>query len=330
MKNDPSVGDVPPRPSRKFARLLNMLAFVLVSGIAYSRTAQNQKRETRSREKRQEGTAVTHNDQPEIIKVDDYAKGADPDTQDKDAAPCPPAGARVEPVNEVVRDQVASNKDQEHCASKDHVVGDRGNQDSDTKMVRYTALATLVIAFMNMLQFGAFWVTISDTKRSALAAEKSAAAAEDAVGITRDTAVRQLRAYVSVERANLVIQGNKAYIALRTKNFGQTPAYEVTARSQSGIRHPGEPANANSREVWGMPKIVLGPGDSRALDIFVDLRPGDLASLRSGRSVIYVEARIDYKDAFDHPRFTEVRMHSSNGPDGGVSFAAEREGNSAN
>jgi hypothetical protein len=68
-----------------------------------------------------------------------------------------------------------------------------------------------------------------DTTLAAEAANKSAIAAENSVALAKDTAARQVRAYVLISGARLVFGtlGTMPFGRVEIKNTGQTPAYKV-------------------------------------------------------------------------------------------------------
>ncbi|MER9844862.1 hypothetical protein NKJ59_27135 [Mesorhizobium australicum] len=68
------------------------------------------------------------------------------------------------------------------------------------------------------------------TETGAIQAERSAKAAEDAIGITREMGEAQTRAYLSVISGKAIFKGGiDPELILRIRNAGNSPAFDVTA-----------------------------------------------------------------------------------------------------
>ena len=82
-------------------------------------------------------------------------------------------------------------------------------------------------------------ITLYLTRESVKAAIKAAGAANKSVKVTSDTARKQLRAYVSTTKADLLDPklGEPTRARLGFRNTGQTPAYNVSCKFQMGFRH---------------------------------------------------------------------------------------------
>lgn len=166
----------------------------------------------------------------------------------------------------------------------------------------------------------------------------AAYAALRTVHTMRDTAKRELRAYVNYDTGRisgtLGIEGETSLVRIQIKNFGQTPAYRLRARN-AVARLPWPP----EEESFILPDEpnsfgVLGPTHHftmvrRLPDPAFPI--GTLELLRRGEVAIFVYGEIEYEDAFGNPHTTTFRvMHG--GPIGtrtdGVLSAHER-GNDA-
>jgi hypothetical protein len=77
---------------------------------------------------------------------------------------------------------------------------------------------------------------------------------------TRKTAQRQLRAYVLNSRAVIsnIVVGGDPQVEVEIKNWGQTPAYEVTATSN--ITLAAFPLKEFPSQPPSVSKITVGPG----------------------------------------------------------------------
>jgi len=121
----------------------------------------------------------------------------------------------------------------------------------------------------------------------------------------KDTAKRQLRAYVFIENAWLKqVAGHSAWeITYRVKNFGQTPASRVVV-TDKGVA-------VDQVDGWTLPKPenASNLGSLAPSVDFVDswtdkIEFVSLQDLRDERKTICLVGRIDYVDAFDEKRWT--------------------------
>jgi hypothetical protein len=153
--------------------------------------------------------------------------------------------------------------------------------------------------------------SIAQTTRGADAAHRSADAAKEALALSNKTAERQLRAYVHIHdvRMSEMNSGFDPNIQIVLKNFGQTPAREITN-------------TCNVVAVATQPmESIFKPGNIYEL---ADLAPGQQVfsqtTLPSNQWAtwkpniitktlsVYVFGRIDYVDAFGESRFSEYRL----------------------
>jgi len=171
---------------------------------------------------------------------------------------------------------------------------------------------------------------------SANAAKTSADAAVETIKTMKDTAERQLRAYVLVTTAQIHRDANFRYklsVKIKIKNFGATPAYDLTNwMGVDFISWPlpadlGKPENPNENRSTS----ILGPGDTTELGGPMQslLVPELEAKIRHGESTIVVWGEIRYRDAFNIQRVTNFRTFciGENINDG--RFAPHDQGNDA-
>lgn len=129
-------------------------------------------------------------------------------------------------------------------------------------------------------------------------------AAIEANKISRDSAERQLRAYVLADKPRLDEEGVDGFIEARVelRNSGQTPAYKLKSwidieirekRLDLSIFFTSEKAEAN-RAVWD-----VGPGCIRTITFRREGRDfANKEDMRSKLVYIYVFGGIDYTDCF--------------------------------
>ncbi|BBK40674.1 hypothetical protein STVA_06940 [Allostella vacuolata] len=156
---------------------------------------------------------------------------------------------------------------------------------------------------------------------SAEASERAAAAAIDAVSIARDTAERQLRAYVSCTKARLVdfTAGTEPYAMLTFRNAGSTPAQSITVMCHIYFRpHPPHYGDVIIRAPGRETSISLGPSQE------VEIKDGALhgvggprlpridldeeRQLRAGNMAFYIHVDLRYRDIFGTRNTVEQRF----------------------
>lgn len=140
---------------------------------------------------------------------------------------------------------------------------------------------------------------------AAATAAKSAAASNE---IARETAKRELRAYINITQVRVDGLEGDARFCLEYKNCGQTPAYDI--RGWNGI----ELRDIESTQIFESTGNdaglgVLGPGNSA---YFIKPAPRRLVMkefdmLRAGEAAIYLWGEISYRDIFGEWHTTRFR-----------------------
>lgn len=141
------------------------------------------------------------------------------------------------------------------------------------------------------------------------------------VAISRDIAIRQLRAYINVKSASIynVTGPIGPQIHIMFDNFGQTPAYDVIDISQVCFLEFPLKSILDSDSLGGnglsLPpgKSVIPPGGGydKIDNLGRSLIPMEIASLKAVKTAIYVHGKITYKDTFGKKRFTKYRLRHS-------------------
>ena len=127
---------------------------------------------------------------------------------------------------------------------------------------------------------------------------------------SRDTEMRQLRAYVfPVDGWSADIGTEQpARASLTFKNSGQTPAYNLAVREYfTGKSYP----LIDKLDTPGLQetRAVLGPGATFHVTMTAEraLTPPELASVNAGHSAFYLYGDINFTDAFGHRWCTTFR-----------------------
>jgi hypothetical protein len=152
------------------------------------------------------------------------------------------------------------------------------------------------------------------------------------VFVLMSTAKRQLRAYVfvySAEISNIMSDQNVA-VTLVVKNFGQTPAYKLSAWLGVDILpFPLKTPLSSAADIQQIANTNIGPGGEQAMKFSSDRPiPVELRDEFEPQkiSAVYVHGTIKYVDAFKIRRFTNFRLYKGGnfgvtGP--GLSFSTE-------
>lgn len=155
------------------------------------------------------------------------------------------------------------------------------------------------------------------------------------VGSAEDTAQRQLRAYINISGGRVlnIDDPQNRIFRLDIKNFGQTPAYEVSTVFKCIVREypldknkPLDPVTDEEHKIFS----VMGPTCEYRRDMIAPYN-GEWVEpkIKDGSTAIYGFGEIRYRDAFGIQRVTEFRyMCQGDGiAQGGV--APCEEGNNA-
>lgn len=229
-----------------------------------------------------------------------------PAEQQQPASPPPPAVQK--PVLEPARYTVSCENPKDHDDAD--LCEQRRQAQAAEDAVWWVRFQTYLGILGAVLVLCSLWFTAV----AALAASKAATATEKAVTLARETAIRQLRAYVSVES----IPGEESSFAdgvltlpFQLVNRGQTPAARVMQWRNSHVKplpvvEPLRRARPMTRPV--VSKSALGPGADLKMRIEHELPPEQLTALQAGHR-LYIWGTVYYLDAFKRWRRTRYQMH---------------------
>jgi hypothetical protein len=181
--------------------------------------------------------------------------------------------------------------------------------DESNRLVRVNILLSLILGALGVVATAIGAVLVY---RSLVQSEEGLKAASDANQLARETAQRELRAYVSAEKIAVVglYVGHKATFVLEIVNRGQTPAYDVEIWSMP-LAVTGEPDRAKAfRKNTGhkTSKMVLGPSQDHTHTNASagEITPESHFFLMNGGTMIYFGV-ITYRDAFKKRRRTAFK-----------------------
>lgn len=163
----------------------------------------------------------------------------------------------------------------------------------------------------------------------------STKAAISAVTHAEESAERELRAYVFVDEKTIEDfgLGKQPRIAIRFKNFGQTPAYQCKVtyfKCQISAKEPDFPA-AGKFPPLGSTIENLGPSDCRRIMMKIGVIDKNAhTDIISNKKQIFAIGIIEYVDAFGKPRETRFKYaYGRNATVFGNHFSGCSSGNEA-
>ena len=97
---------------------------------------------------------------------------------------------------------------------------------------------TIALAFIAVISAAISFYMWREMRKAGDDTKQLVKAAQDAVAIAKDTAERQLRAYVMVEGISASIKDGKVSVTATFKNAGQTPAYDLISEMYVIVGNP--------------------------------------------------------------------------------------------
>lgn len=163
---------------------------------------------------------------------------------------------------------------------------------------------------------------------------KANEAIREANAIARDSARRQMRAYLRLECEKCVfVVGDPITMNIKIINTGQTPAFDAAVKSRAigrGVNwtwQEGEEPILDER-----PSHLINPGGNIVTSIQSDepLTQFVWDGIKSGKAVAYFSGRIDYVDTFGSPHWITFRFKygAEEHKNGKVAYCSQ--GNGAN
>jgi hypothetical protein len=134
---------------------------------------------------------------------------------------------------------------------------------------------------------------------------------------TKDTAKRQLRAYVFMkleDGQDMFYNPNGCLsIALITKNFGQTPAYDISCTLQMALhKFPLTTTLPHHKYEQIASKSPLAPTDKvyHGITLGDKLTQGELDNILAGKAAIFIWGEVIYFDAFKTRQKSSLCLYS--------------------
>lgn len=170
--------------------------------------------------------------------------------------------------------------------------------------------AAPVIAAIASAFIGYFTFTLyRSTNQLWRASTRQAAISRAAIRASDREAEMRLRAYVSVDYAELLDPPDRVGFSAQIvfTNFGQTPAYDVVVRCRSTTIRPEGimPQMISYADIETTEPVVRGPKSSMAKGIHTILEEDELTAIQKEEFVIWIYGDLKYRDAFNRWRTTE-------------------------
>lgn len=183
----------------------------------------------------------------------------------------------------------------------------------DSSTARWIMLLTGGMLLVAVVQAIFFFVQLRLMRASMRVAQMAAAATERTVETMEDTARRQLRAYVSVDRAWIEFpEPGVPHVTVIIKNAGQTPAYDLRHWIHQWIeRYPLEIQLPVPPDGFVMSSSLLGAAATHSMQLKHPspiIRLPFIDEIGTPEATIYVYGEITYKDIFGTQQFLRYRL----------------------
>lgn len=179
-------------------------------------------------------------------------------------------------------------------------------------------------------------LTLQATRAAVDEAGRATKAANEAVEVTRNTAERQLRAYISVEPHYEIHPNTVPDYRIKVINRGQTPAYEVLGWSDGAISIGPEDEELDEYPTTRKANAInrtLGPGADFYLNASFTkpISNDEIKEMLAGRWWMFVWGEVTYRDAFMQQRYLRFRYRvGGHGMRVGRGFTICKGGNEEN
>lgn len=210
---------------------------------------------------------------------------------------------------------------------------DLAAQEAMAKWAKWMFWAALGSVVLTAIGVGLIWRTLVHTKLAAIAAAdavseaKSATeAANQTLAVTENTAMRQLRAYISIEPDtvyNWIHRDQVLGVRFITRNHGQTPGGQIYFEYSMALRDAPPKIRAPELPHRYDQKTALFPGATVPVRLYYRGRLSDdeIADIEAGHTRFHTWGVMHYTDAFKKRRRTKFSFSF-----GGPEFARRMKG----
>ena len=183
----------------------------------------------------------------------------------------------------------------------------------DSSSGRWVMLLTAGMLVVAAVQAWFFLIQLRVMSRSLKVAESAALAADRTVETMQDTTRRQLRAYVSIDRAWIEFpEPGVSNVTVVIKNAGQTPAHDLHQWIHQWIeKYPLKVQLPTPPDGFAMSASLLGAGATHNMCIEHPqpiIKLPFLDQIGTPEATIYVYGEVTYKDVFGEQHFVRYRL----------------------
>mgnify|MGYP006909091071 CR=1 FL=1 len=183
----------------------------------------------------------------------------------------------------------------------DDLAAQQGMNAATQRMADYSFWSTVFVGIGTILLVGTLLLTLQANK-----------AARAAVKVTRDIGNHQLRAYLGVLDASITPLRSGTHplrAKITIKNFGQTPAHNVTHLHAVNVRPFPNSEDFELVSSGPQSRSVLEPGAVvESVLVGESLTIDEEDAVRDGRMAIYAYGEIEFVDAFGAKRISKYRL----------------------
>jgi hypothetical protein len=209
--------------------------------------------------------------------------------------------------------RIAGAETQKKKAETDHQRNERRMAQWTARVGYFTGFLVLFSAIGNWIIYGQLQemkATSKQTDDLVISAQKSAKAAQDALELAKDTARRQLRAYVFADSFVMAEtpDGKKIIVKAKFKNTGQTPALRATANGLLILEKDGVILR-NSPVISEKDYGTYGRDSDFGVGAAFNITEDFVSDLKGGLLTIRFKGNVSYADIFDETHFLPFDFH---------------------
>jgi len=256
--------------------------------------------------------------QPESESGQNTSKQYGEEGGQKENPPTENLAPALDKIETAIRDFITQQNATQNQGPEDNEISDLEAQKDMAfwaKLMFWTSAAMVIITSIGIaLIYG----TLIQTGRMLTEAEKTTAAALANVEVTKDTAKRQLRAYITAEpMVERVRSGEKVRMTINATNYGQTPARNVRIRTAVFVRNLPFNLEKERAENAKKPELTerqtIHPTDATYFPHISDFVLPEVAfkMMEEDKAAIFFTGEIYYDDVFDEPHETRFRFEFS-------------------
>jgi hypothetical protein len=183
--------------------------------------------------------------------------------------------------------------------------GDLIAQEEMARWAMWMTIATIASVLVSGVGVVAVIVTLRQNAHNTRIAMMGVKRSSQSIRLAKDTARRQLRAYIGIRSADIQrIEGIQPKLSCKLEAFnsGQTPAYALVSKISFDLEEKGEP-----KKLAGV--ATVGAQTPTFIDVYSpEMEGAIIKQVMIGVRPMRLWGRIDYKDAFGAPQYVTLRL----------------------